>query len=156
MTIDKIAIWVHPLWSNKDLGEKLIKFWQKNIKQFSEDPNFAFVLTGCPENRCDCEAWGKRLFPLIDSLPQLFEDRYLRWKENFIEGHNSEHIELLRAKFNLPEMLYADLKIPTKKLFREARVDGLIPGSDYCVGDQCRNIRWLVDTFGVKYWRNLS
>ena len=87
----------------------------------------------------------------------MFPGRYIRWKENFVEARR-DHVEILQSKFDLPEAewVYHEGRemFPVHSIFREAHVDGLISGPDYCVGDQQRKLRTLVPLFSIHYWRH--
>ena len=151
MSIDKIAIWVHPLWSSWDLGQPIVDGWQRNIKQFSEDSEFAFILTGCPEDSCHNVEWYNRVIPIIRKLPEMFDGRYIRWPENYVEGRKKEHVDTLIEQFKLPQIDWHEYCFPIGRLFREGRVDGLIRYDDLCVSQQMRDIRLIC--CDVRYWK---
>lgn len=156
MSIDKLAVWVHPLWSTRDLGEDIVKFWQQNISEFAQDTSYGFVLTGCPEDSVHNDAWASRVLPIIHSLPDIFGERYIKWQENYIEGNNPEHTMKLIRKFGMSEVEFHKLGYPLPYIFKEARVDGLIPGPQYCPAEQRRELRRLTPLFDIYSWKHFN
>ena len=150
MKVDKLAVWVHPLWSTRDLGGDVVRSWTEAIDSFSQDADFAFVLTGCPTDYCPSKEWGNRILPVIESLEGLFGDRYFRWPDSFIKGDCSKHIDMLQSRYDLPEVGFSDTGYPLRPLFREAGIDGLQP--EICVMAQRRRIRSICDPLQTYSW----
>lgn len=150
MNIENLAIWVHPLWSSKDLGQNLVDEWKRNIYSFAEDEEYAFILVGCPRDSNHNQQWHERVIPLINELPGLFDSRYIRWHNNFVESNNPEHIKIMEDMLSIPKIIFHEHGFPLVQPFEKVRVDGLIRQGDYCVKHQMRNIRLLTDS--VTYW----
>ena len=144
MAIRKLAIWVHPSWSRRDLPETA-EFWRKNIERFAQDKELGFIMTGHPNDEFMSKAWEKRIAPIVRVLPELFEGRYIRWPGNFIYPREKpEHVAIIRNTFG------------TDKI-NEVFVDGLMPGPNYCVGIQYRQMQWMVKSMNdVYYWPEIN
>lgn len=154
MTVEKLAIWVHPLWSSRDLGQKVVDAWEKNINSFANDESQALILVGCIRDVNYNQEWFERVIPIIHELPELFNERYIRMVSNFVDANNQNHISQISKQFGLANIRYYKAGFPIDYLFNEIRVDGLIRNGDYCVAHQMRKIRTL--TKSVKYWKDMD
>ena len=113
MSIDKLAVWVHPLFSPIDLGKGIVDMWERNLLSFARDQSYCLIVTGCHETQFGCREWNNRIYPVLEKLPVIFGERYLIWKEGyFVNARDKRQVSKLCTHFNLPQVKYAGWSIP--------------------------------------------
>lgn len=145
---NKIAIWVHPLWTRVDLGQQLVDKWTNHLHRFEKDDNYVLILTqpDMPRPESDSERnWRARINPIIEELPHRFGDRYLKWPfGNFVIGREESHVQKIKDTFQVVPIHFPDQEVYQNCFFFTAEIDGLY--RDMCVDDQksdlgCLSIR---------------
>ncbi len=162
---NRLSLWIHPLWTRKDLGEGLADRWKSHLEEIAKDPNYALILIQpeMPKAKDESERiWRNRLNPLINSLPNIFNERFFHWYEDFpIEGRNQEHIKLIKERFkvkpiarkfyyaNDPEKKIQKKILSKNMLFLTCELDGLY--RDMCVEGQRTDISGI-SLYPEEFW----
>lgn len=152
----RISVWVHPLWAlDNDLGQALVDDWRKQIEQAASDLSSVLVLVQPAFRRPAFQGaetvWMERVRPLIEELPGLFGERYLRWdpRYQFVDGTRPTHIAMLCGHFGItPQGSNGSRTV----LFQRSDAGGLY--TELCVRRQLSLLAPISDAYPSYWGRN--
>ena len=136
--LNRLSVWVHPLWTRKDLGKHLTDFWASHLGKISQDPNYCLILVQPDMGKTISDEeieWRRRIKDITDKLSEMFEGRFLNFdKRTFIDPKKEEDLTLVTTTFNLKPILFQKKVISPTSFFLTQELGGLY--TDSCVAHQ--------------------
>jgi hypothetical protein len=130
-TPNRLAIFVHPYWTERALSDGIFNAWKGFIDKIAGDENFAVIATGIrkgPNGSEISEEWAKRIDCLLEETSQKLGKRFFEWKDGLFVETGRTHIAALEDALGFTPIITPDEQ-ECKKLFFDAYVDGLYRGN---------------------------